>query len=171
MGEYLTLITVMVSGLFGLLVAVATSILANRREVITHRRHNAKETYEEVKATYCDSLASLEKCIRYITRDSEFPNLEAELASSSAMLQLIATEPILEQNVKVSDLMHAWSTEFIRGEPKKFAGSNTVTISSQDKPHRERAKALYPELTNACTDLANLMRDHLASLRKQRDLP
>lgn len=170
MNAYFPLITVLISGLFGLVVAVVTSLLANRREVHTYRRQSAQEAYEEVKATYCDSLACLEKCVRSVARGAEFPALEAELATSSARLQLIATEEILEQNVKVSDLMYDWSTEYRLGEPKKIAGTDASIISSQDGPHQEKAKALYPDLMKACTDLANLMRDNLQSLRKQRQV-
>jgi hypothetical protein len=166
MNEYLPLITVFLSGLFGLAVAIATSLLTNRKDTMRLRREAAYEAYEEMKSVYIDSLACLEKCLRCVSDSASFPSLKQELAVSSAKLQLIAPDSIIVQSHKVSDLMYTWSTEHHRGQPKPVGETGMALISSHDHPHQEKAKELYPQLMNACTDLTNLMRDHLSQLRE-----
>lgn len=166
MNEYLPLLTVFLSGLFGLAVAVVTSLIANRKDIRAQRREAAREAYEEAKSTYTDSLACLEKCLREVFGSASFLSLQQELAISSAKIQLIAPDNIIAQNHKVSDLMYAWSVEYSRGQPKPIGETGTVLISSHDRPHQEKAKEFYQQLMEACTDLANLMRDHLSQLRE-----
>jgi hypothetical protein len=167
MKDYLPLVTVFLSGVFGLAVAIVTSILANRKDVRARQRQAAQETYEEFKAVYSGSLVCLEKCLRSVKDRADFPALQEELAAANARLQLIASDEVIEQNHKVGDLIFAWSTEFRQGEPKRSSGAGYSIISSQDTPHQEKAKELYPQLMKACNELAKLMREHLTSVRKR----
>lgn len=166
MNGYLSLITVFLSGLFGLIVVIVTSHLTNRKDVKTQRREIAHDAYEETKSIYIDSLACLEKCLRHVLGAVSFSSLEQELSVINAKLQLIAPDKIIAQNNKISDLIYAWSTEYRRGQPKPIGETGAVLISCHDRPHKEKANELYPQMMNACIDLANLMREHLIRLRE-----
>jgi hypothetical protein len=167
MKHYVPLVTVFVSGLFGLAVAVVTLLLASRKEEAARRRQAAREAYEELKVVYADALACLEKCIREVSGQGTFPGLQESLAINSARVALVAPEDIVAQSHRVSDLVHEWSVEYRRGQPKPIGPKelNATLISSTDTRHREKASELYPQLMAACTDFANLMRSHLEKVR------
>jgi len=167
MKHYVPLVSALVSGLLGLAVAVVTSLLLSRKDEAARRHQAAREAYEELKVIYADALASLEKCIREVSGQGTFPGLQESLAINSARVALVAPENVVAQHHKVGDLVYAWSVEYRRGQPQPIGPSelNAVLISSTDTPHREKANELYPQLMAASTDLANLMRSHLAKVR------
>jgi hypothetical protein len=55
---------VTVSGLFGLLVAVTTTLLTNRKSSREFDRDRRRERYEEIKTLYVRQLETLDKAIR-----------------------------------------------------------------------------------------------------------
>lgn len=154
MNDYLPLITVFLSGLFGILVAVVTFLLADRKDVRAQRQEAAHKSYEEAKSTYTDSLACIEKCLRDVFGTASFPLLEEELAISSARLQLIAPDNIIAQNNEVSELMNTWQSEHRQSQSTSIGETSKVVNDN------------YTRLMGACTALANLMRDHLSRLRE-----
>jgi hypothetical protein len=164
MKPYMPLITVFVSGLFGLIVALTTTALANRTDARTHRRSRKVKRYEDLELLYIDVVAGFEKCIRYTQQLNDYSELTEELPRLNARLQLASTKLINDQAKIVSDLLFGWSSEYRQGAPKKIGDTGMAIVGSPDFPHQDRAKALFPPLCEEIVKLTNLMKDHLKSI-------
>lgn len=167
MKDLMPLVTIFVSGLFSLAVVLVTNLLTGRKEEAARRRQVARSRYDELTSVYADALACVEKCIREVVGHGSFPGLQESLATNSARIGLVAPEKIVAQSHAVGDLIHEWSAEHRRGQPKPIGPKelNARLISSEDTPHREKASELYPQLMGTCTDFANMMRAHLDEVR------
>ena len=164
MEPYTPLITVFVSGLFGLVVALTTTVLANRTDARTHRRSRKVKRYEDMESLYIDMIASFEKCIRYTQQLNDYSELTEELPRLNARLQLASTKSIIDQAKVASDLLFGWSSEYRQGAPKKIGDTGMAIIGSPDFPHQDRAKALFPNVCEEIIKLTDLMKDHLKSM-------
>jgi hypothetical protein len=164
MEEYLPLVTIFVSGLFGLVVAAVTSVLSNRREASGYLRTRRRERYERTLALYVDIIANLERCIRVTERIREYSVIVEELPKLNAQLRLLSTEAINQQSDKVGDLMYQWSSEYRKGMPKPISDTGMAMMSSHDGPHLEKAKELFPGLSDEIQKLISLMRSHIESI-------
>ena len=164
MEYYFPLITVFLSGLFALLVAVVTTLLATRKDTRTYRRERDRRRYENTEALYVDTIAILEKCIRDTERLEDYSELSDELPRLNARLELASTREIVGQYEVVGDVMSEWSTEYRRGAPKRVGDTGMAIISSHDPPHQTKAKGVYPKLNAEIVKLANLMKEHLKSI-------
>jgi hypothetical protein len=166
----INLLTVFLSGLFGLAVAVVTFSLSTRRERTQQRRTADRVRFEKIEALYIDTIAGLEKLMRYTERMMDYSTAFDEMAHVNARLKLSAPPKILEQTDVISDLMYAWSTEYRRGQPQRMGGDLPFSmISSDQAPHREKAKELFPQLSQAVLSLVELMKNHLAEIDPDRD--
>jgi hypothetical protein len=164
MQSFLPLITVFVSGLFGLVVALATTTLANLSDARSHSRIRKVKRYEDMESLYIDVIANFEKCIRYTQRSDDYLALTEEMPRMNARLQLASIKPINDQARVASDLLFEWSREYRGGAPKKIDGTGLSIIGSPDFPHQERAKALFPPLCEEIIKLTKLMKEHLKSI-------
>ena len=170
MEVWLPLVTVFVSGFFGLIVAVATTNLANRQSNDSYQRELAQKKYENVRAVYVKAVANLELIIREIKRLDSYEVSHEKLAENNALLQLTSTPYVLEHVSYVSDLLYEWSTAYKRGQPDRITTGDTVTtlVSSVDAPkqkkEREKAVETYQQLSEALTELVQRMKTHLQQL-------
>jgi len=165
LSTYLSLITVFVSGLFALAVAVVAAWLSSFRDTSSYARDRAREHFDAIKAVYANHLAHLEKSMRYTERLGDYTELD-DLAIVNAQLLLSGSPDVIEQSERCSDLLYRWSTEFRRGSPKKLGDSGLSMVASGDSEHRAEAKALRPKLDAELTKLLKLMKEHLQSIER-----
>jgi len=165
MDKYVPLLTIFVSGLFGLLVAAVTSVLSSRREAGGYLRTRRRERYERTLALYVDAIASIEKSMRVTQQVQDYSELIEELPKLNAQLRLLSTEAIIQQCEKVSDLLYQWSSEYRKGMPKPIRNTGMAILSSHDGPHLEKAKEVFPGLSGEMMTLIRLMRSHIESIQ------
>lgn len=164
------LITVFISGVFGLIVAIVTWKLANHRENRKFKYEQNILDYKEKKDLYVRLLATLDKSIRITRRDENFSNQHEELSLISAQIRILGSERINNKLYEVSDLLFEWSTEYKRGLPKKLGNTDLRMISTQDSPHIKKAEELYPSLAKQMVELAKLIEKELNDIKKKLDV-
>jgi hypothetical protein len=161
---YLPLITVFVSGAFGLLVAIVTIWMTTQRESRNYTRDRARQRFEDSKSLYANYFAQLEKCIRCTEQRGDVSSLTDALPLLNAQLNLTASKEVVSQTHICSELLYEWSTEYRRGSPKQVGDTNVAIFSSGDSEHCAKAKELRPRLMNELTKLIDLMKSHLESI-------
>ncbi|MDI1321983.1 MAG: hypothetical protein PSV36_04495 [Algoriphagus sp.] len=167
MKEMIPIITVFISGLFGLIVALLTWKLANQREKRKFQIDLYLRELKEKEDLYVSMLANLEKVIRLTRSGQDYSTLLTELSLNSARANILASEKINEQLDLVSDKLYEWSSEFKKGLPTKIGESGFAMISNKDFEHRDSAKELYPELMTQITQLINDVKTELKESKKQ----
>ena len=164
MNAYLSLITVVVSGAFGLLVAVVTTWMTSYRESRKYVRDRARERFETIKSLYAKYLALLEKGIRCTEELGDYSELTNDLSLLNAQMLLTASKEVGAQSEACGDLLYHWSTEYRRGSPKKLGDIGVSIVASGDSEHFQKAKELRPKLMAELTKLIDLMKVHLRSI-------
>jgi hypothetical protein len=162
--DYLPLITAFSSGIFGLLVAIATIWMTTLRESRNYARERTRERFETLKSLYANYFAQLEKCIRCTEQLADYSTLTDALPLLNAQLNLTASKEVVSQTQVCADLLYQWSTEYRRGSPKKVGDTGVAIVASGDSEHYAKAKELRPRLMNELTKLIDLMKSHLASI-------
>jgi hypothetical protein len=156
----------LVAGLFAVIVSVLTWKLTGRREQLKLQQEQQMQHYKSMEDLYTSLLEMMQEGIRYteagLSYDEHYRNTSPLLAR--AMLK--APEEVLEQLQHASDALSAWSSAHRKGMPTKVGDSGLAIISTQDFPHQERARELYPLLTKEILKLNAVMKQDLASRRK-----
>lgn len=161
MDAYFALVTVLVSGLFGLLVAWVTGRMAHRREVALSSRLIARDRIDLKRNVFSRQLSVLEKSIRLTNRLENYSVLDEELSFVNAQLLLIGNMTIVTQSERVGDLLYEWSTEVRKGSPLRGPDSTIAVFNPMQKTHQVNATEIFPKLNQAILELAALMRTEL----------
>jgi hypothetical protein len=156
MKDYLPLFTILSAGLFGLAVAVVTSLLTGRKETGSYRRDAKWAAYSEVKETYRDTLGYIGLAARLAMDRTEVSSIYKELSLADAKLELLGNKDVRAKGDEVSKLLYSWDAEH---RQIGIAGPN----------HLKSAEELYSRFISANETLAALMRSHLEELRKQAE--
>lgn len=164
--NYIPLITVFISGLFGLLVAILTWMMANRREKRKFKQDFAILDLRAKEDLYVAVLASLDKTIRKTESAEEFENHHEEFSLISAKVNLLSTEIINEKLAEVSNILFRWSTEYKQSNPKKIPNTDFGYVTNLDSGHRRKANEIYLELMDSMIDLVNEIKKELKRIRK-----
>lgn len=161
MNEYMPLVTVFVSGFFGLVVALATTYVAHLIENRRHVRDSRRRRRDEIEALYVDTLATLEKAMRETTKLDDYSESLEAFPRVNARLMLTSTPEIIDQYAIVGHCLYEWSTEYRKGSPKRINDTGAALVSSDMLPHSDKAKDLYPKLNAAVVELSQLMTAHI----------
>jgi hypothetical protein len=151
----------LISGSFGIAVAVITWVLAGLREMSLNKLELRKERINKLENLYAQSISQLEQLIR-ITSSGESSNaLHKELSDNNALLKLLSTDEVNNKLEEVSDLLYLWSSNHRQGAPKRVGDTDMAIISSQDSKYQKAAEELYPRLNDEIISLINIMKNHL----------
>ena len=167
MNQIIPIITVFISGLFGLLVALLTWKLANQREKRKFQIELNLREYKEKEELYVSILANLDKMIRITRSGQDYSNWLTEISLNSAKANILASEKINKQLSQVSDILYEWSTELRKGLPTKIGESGFGMISNKDFEHQDKAIDLYPELMKQINNLIIAIKAELKESKKQ----
>lgn len=157
-------LTVIISGLFGLSVAVITWILANYRENKKLKNDFKISNLNEKKEVYVSLLSTIDKTIRATRKLSDYGNIDDEFSIITAKLNILGSNEINNSLSKVSERLYDWSSEYKKGMPKKFGDTNFAMVSTEDFEFRENAKKLYPELMKEIYNLTTLIKNEISTL-------
>lgn len=154
------------TGAFGVLVALVTWLLAGFREKQSFRRDIRKEHLAKLENLYASCIESLEMHIRTTHALGNYDEIGRAFSKQNALLRLLSTAEINDQNEKVSVILEEWATIYRRGEPKPIAGTNVGIISSGDSKFTARAKELWPGVNDEIVKFIQMMKVHLERERK-----
>ncbi|MFC2993111.1 hypothetical protein [Halomonas tibetensis] len=151
-----------ISGAFGIGVAIVTWLLSGLRELGVSKREARKQKQEKLESLYAKTIAQLEMLLRLTESGDSYDQIKRELSDNNGMLRLLANEPVNSQLEKTSGLIYSWSTLYRKGAPKKMGGDMAM-ITSEDSKYSQQAKDLYPEVNQAIVELIGLMKTHIAA--------
>jgi len=152
-----------ITGSFGVFVAIVTWILAGLREVGVHKREQKKEKQDKLERLYASTISQLEMLIRITESGDSYDELKEELSNNNGMLRLLASEGVNDQFEGTSIIIYRWSSLYRQGAPKKIAGDMAM-ITSQDSMYQNKADELYPEVNDSIIKLIELMKMHIKSV-------
>lgn len=161
------LITVLISGIFGLVVAVITWILANFRENKKFKRDFEISKLNEIKELYIFTLTSIDKTIRATRKLKDYDKIDDEFSFLTSKLNILASNEVNQKMKEVSDLIFIWSSEYRSGMPKRLGDSNFVTVSIQDKEHLNKSKDYYPIMMEKINELVELIKYEIKQIEKR----
>lgn len=157
-------ITVLVSGLCGLLVAIVTWKLAGMREKRKFKQEILYKDYKDKESFYTDLLASIHKIIRLTKEGKDYVEID-QMSVQTAKTTLIGAASVTEKLEIVADNLQKWIIEYRKGMPRRLGDTNFVFVSSQDDEHIQKANNLYPGLHKAIYELGLEIKDHLKGLK------
>lgn len=161
------LITVLISGILGLVVAVITWVLANFRENKKFKRDFEISKLNEIKELYVYTLTSIDKIIRVTKKLKDYDKIDDELSFLTSKLNILASNEVNQKMQEVSNLIFKWSTEYRKGMPKRLGDSNFVTISNQDNLHLEKSHEYYPIMMEKINELVELIKYEIKQIEKK----
>jgi hypothetical protein len=167
MKELIPVITVFVSGFFGLLVALITWTLANKREKYKFLKEICYRDFKDMENYYLSSLASFDKSIRYTKFGKDYSEMIDELTMNSARTNVYGSKKVNDKLVEASEKLYEWSSEFRKSLPKRFGDTDLAVVSSENFKCRDNADNLYPELIQSLQELTLLIRQELKELKKE----
>ena len=169
MNELAPLFTVFISGLFGLIVALLTWMLANRREKSKFKQELLYRDYKDKESFYISIIASLDKLIRLTMSSRDHFEMFNEMTMNSAKINVYGSKKINDKLVEVSDILYTWSSEYKQSLPKKISETDLALVSTENFKHKEIADKIYPELIVLIQELTTEIQIELKYLRKQME--
>jgi hypothetical protein len=163
--DFSSLITVFISGIFGLIVAIVTWSLAIKREKQKFNLEFAKTELKDKEELYISILASIDKTVRYTTREKDYSDLINENTLILAKSKLLATKKINVQLEEIHDIIEVWSSNYRQSLPKRIDGIDMGIISSEDSKYRKKAEELIPHLQKAMGKLVDEIKSELNKLK------
>jgi hypothetical protein len=160
-----TIITAIVSGVFG----VGAGVLTWRLKSSTDEKNRAvaklKEHREEVKALYTSIFVSLEQAIRHVHAEEAFV-VDKELSEVNGKVQLLASEAVASRYSEAAALLQKWSRLYALASPRKMTvGDKTVILFQAPDPtakYKQPASEAHEELQTSLSELVQTMRSELA---------
>lgn len=152
-----------ITGCFGIFVAVVTWILASLREMGNHKREQRKEKQVKLEKLYAGTISQLEMLIRLTESCDSYDEIKRELSSNNGMLRLLASDDVNNNLEETSVLIYRWSSLYRQGAPKKMAGDMAM-ITSQDSKYQKEAEELYPEVNESIVQLIKSMKKHISEV-------
>lgn len=164
---FIPILTVFLSGLFGLLVAYITWNLASKREKEKFKQDLALREFKEKEELYISILSSIDKTVKFTKTGKDYSELFNDLTFISAKSKLLATKSINSKFSEVSDILYVWSSRYRQSLPKKVGGTDFGILTNLDNEHREKADEIYPELSKSINDLVSLIKTELNYLKNE----
>lgn len=164
---FIPILTVFLSGLFGLLVAVVTWNLASKREKEKFKQDLKLREFKEKEELYVSILSSLDKTVRFTKIGKDYVELYNDFTFITAKSQLLATESINKKFSEISDILYVWSSKYKQSLPKKVGGTDFGIVTNLDNEHREKADEIYPELIKSINELVTLIKKELNYLKNE----
>ncbi len=152
------IVTVAVSGVFGLLVAVITHWLSMSRESQSLRRDLARDEMKSLGELYEDALFVLDRQIRTYGMGTDAD--QDRVLKLLARLSLYGRQDVQDKYQRASELIDTWCAERNAADPKRMGGSILIFTTS-DREHRAKAEVAWPAAERAFNELKALMREHL----------
>jgi len=149
-----------ITGSFGVFVAIVTWVLAGLREIHFRKQERIKEKTEKLESLYADTISLLEMLIRVTESGDNYDELKRELSNNNGLLRLLASDEVNNQLEETSILVYRWSSLHRKGAPKKMSGDMAM-ITSQDSKYKKEASEMYPQVNNSIVLLIGLMKKHL----------
>lgn len=159
------IVSVFISGLFGLLVAVITWKLANQREDRKFRRENHLNTIKEKEKLYAEVIATIDKTIKLIYGGKDIDTVLNDLSINAARINLSSTERIIEKLNAVNEKIEAWTFEYRKSLPKRIGDTGLGMVSSEDIKHKTAADKIYSEVVIVIQELVHEIKSELKNLR------
>lgn len=157
----------LLTGSFGVAIALITWFLAGYRERYTFRRELQREHIQKLESIYAKNIELLEMSMRLTVSLGNFQEIESDFSKNNALLRLLSTKEINDQMEKISAFMENWSSQHQKGAPKKVGDTDFVIIFSGDSKHSKAADELKPKLNDEILIVIGMMSTHLRELRKQ----
>ena len=151
----------LITGSFGVAVAIITWLLAGMRESKISKREARNQKREKLENLYATTIAQLEMLLRLTHSGDSYEEIKRELSDRNGMLKLLAKDSVNEKLEEVSILIYQWSTLYRKGAPKRGPG-DTAIITSEDSKSSEEAEKLYPQVNSTIVELIKLMKKHIA---------
>lgn len=129
MSPWLSVLTVFLSGVFGLLVAIVSNRMVSSRDVIQHSRERAKAHYEEIKSLYAEHLSTLHLITTHTVNHMDETPLLGAFSDQDSKLALLSTPEVITQSDLIVDLLQRWASEYNAGY-RSLQPSDTWTWTS-----------------------------------------
>ena len=163
----MTLLTVFISGAFGLIVAIVTWLLAIKREKSKQKQENLIKDYERLESYFIDCISLHEKIGNYTINDIDYKELFDDISINNAKAYLIASQEIINKLNNISLLTKEWTREYNQGKPKKLGIDNFAIVSSNDREHIEKANEIHKYLSDEIVELIKIMKNELQDLKSK----
>jgi len=159
------LITVIASGIFGLLVSILTTFLQARREDRIFKRQLYKERIETTRNLYQDTLSILAGyCKRGGVGTEEDQN---ELIHLRSRLALSADRSVQTCFQKSSESLEIWAAEYQKAQPRQMGSYILIESGRKYSEHEVEAEKLFPNYEQEFQRLQEAMSKHLRNLEEE----
>lgn len=161
------MLTVIFSGVFGLLTAVMVWKLSIKREKYIFKRDFSTQDYKNTEIFFVEIIASLNKAISYTRNNKDYSTLHDEMSIILAKAYLLADKTLNDKLASISTILFEWSSEYKQGLPLRIGDTDFGIISSGDSIHTQNAEKIYILLIEELKEMIELMKQQLADLKKQ----
>lgn len=154
------IITISVSGIFALLVAIVTHWLASSRESRVFVREARRDRIQMTRELYEEAIFILDRSCRTLGLGSQEDR--EQTIRFIAKLSLHATQAVQEQYFKTADVLDEWVAQARKGQPERHGG--VLVVKSGSGREEVTANSMWPRVEQSLNELKSLMRIHLAEL-------
>ncbi|MDY7393769.1 hypothetical protein UMM65_00805 [Aureibaculum sp. 2210JD6-5] len=126
-----------------------------------------KNRIESQRELYISILASIDKTVRYTTREKDYSDLIDENTIILAKSKLLATKKINIKLEEIHDIIQVWSSNYRQSLPKRIDGIEMGIITSEDSKYRKKAEELIPHLQKTMGELVEEIKSELNKLSEE----
>ena len=109
-----------ITGSFGVFVAIVTWLLAGLREIHTNKQERKREKIEKLESLYAKTISLLEMLIRVTEYGDDYDELKKELSNNNGLLRLLGSDEVNNKLEETSILLYGWEKlSLSKRRPKK----------------------------------------------------
>lgn len=144
--EWFTLISVFLSGIFGLLTALITWSLANRREKRRLSQEYRRKEWQDLELLYANSIAVIDKIAQVTKAGNDYSGIIDQMTLVSAQISIRGSEAVNKQYHIVADSLAIWTGAYQISKPKKVGESNLSMVTTENLKAKDAADEIFKEL-------------------------
>lgn len=165
MSGWMTIASVFLSGIFGLLTALLTWIMASRREKRRFYLELKLKEWQDLELLYANSIALVDKIAQVTKSENDYSTVIDQMTLISAQISIRGSEAVSKQYHIVADGLSVWTSLYQNSKPSKIGGSNLSMLTSENIAFRDKADELFSELLKDIRVYIDTVKSELAKTK------
>lgn len=165
--QWFTLVSVFLSGMFGLLTAMVTWSLANRREKRRLSQEYKRKEWQDLELLYANSIAVIDKIAQVTKAGNDYSGVIDQMTLVSAQISIRGSEAANKQYHIVGDLLAIWTGAYQISKPKKVGEGNLSILTTENLKAKDAADEIFKELLKDTAKYIEIVKAELKNTKPQ----
>lgn len=165
---WISIVSIFLSGAFGLLTAWVTWVMATRREKRRFSLELNLKEWQDLELLYANSIAVIDKIAQVTKSGNDYSSVIDQMTMVSAQISIRGSEAVNKQYHIVSEGISVWTALYQNSKPEKIGEGRLAMITTEHIKNRDDADKVFAELVKDIRQYIELVKSELAVSKPSR---